>query len=92
VIGFFGRELGLPLVISGHNQYFLWGTHGATGDVVIGVGGDCGARQHLFASTERAATFTHPWIQPYENDLPILVCRGIRKPLAELWPQLKNYR
>ena len=91
-IGFFGREQGLPPVISGHNQYFLWGTQGASGNVLISVGGDCGARQHLFASTERAATFTHPWIQPYENDLPILVCRGIRRPLAELWPQLKGYR
>jgi 4-amino-4-deoxy-L-arabinose transferase-like glycosyltransferase len=91
-IDFFGQEYGLPPVISAHNQYFLWGTHGATGNVVISVGGDCGAREHLFARVERAATFTDPWVQPYENDLPILVCRGIRKPLAEIWPKFKSYR
>ena len=91
-IDFFGGRYGLPPAISGHNQYFLWGTHGYNGNVVIDVGGDCGARDHLFQSSERAATFTSPWIQPFENNLPIMVCRGIQEPLAELWPKLKSYR
>ena len=91
-IDFFGRQYGLPPVISGHNQYYLWGTHGYSGNVVIDVAGDCGAPQHLFASSERAATFTSPWIQPYEDGIPIMVCRGIQRPLAELWPSVKAYR
>jgi len=91
-IDFFGGPYGLPPVISGHNQYFLWGTHGYSGNVVIDVAGDCGAREHLFASSERAATFTSPWIQPYEDGIPIMVCRGIRKPVAEVWPSIKVYR
>jgi hypothetical protein len=91
-IDFFGRQYGLPPALSGHNQYFLWGTHGYSGNVIIDVAGDCGARQHLFASSERAATFTAPWVMPYENGIPIMVCRGIQRPLAELWPSLKNYR
>jgi 4-amino-4-deoxy-L-arabinose transferase-like glycosyltransferase len=93
-IDFFGRQYGLPPVISGHNQYFLWGMHDYSGNVIIDVGGDCGARMHLFESSERAATFTAPWIASYENNLPIMVCRGFRttKPLSELWPAIKNYR
>jgi hypothetical protein len=91
-IDFFGRSNGLPPVISGHNQYYLWGTHGRSGNVLIDVGGDCGANQHLFESSERAATFTSPWIARYEDNLPIMVCRGIKKPLAELWPKVKSYR
>jgi hypothetical protein len=91
-IDFFGKAYGLPPVISSHNQYYLWGTHGATGNVIIDVAGDCGAREHLFATSERAATFTSPWVMPYENDIPIMVCRGIQKPLAELWPNIKAYR
>jgi hypothetical protein len=83
-IDFFGRQYGLPPALSGHNQYYLWGTHGYTGNVVIDVAGDCGARDHLFASSERAATFTSPWIQPYED--------GIQRPIAELWPSIKHYR
>jgi len=90
-IDFFGKPYGLPPVISGHNQYYLWGTHGASGNVIIDVAGDCGAREHLFDSSERAATFTSPWVMPYENDIPIMVCRGIHKPLAELWPRIKSY-
>jgi hypothetical protein len=90
-IDFFGRPYGLPPVISGHNQYFLWGTHGYSGNVIIDVAGDCGADEHLFASSERAATFTSPWVMPYEDGIPIMVCRGIQKPLAELWPRIKSY-
>ena len=91
-IDFFGGPNGLPPVISGHNQYYLWGTHGQSGNVLIDVRGDCGADRHLFESSERAATFTSPWIMPYEDNRPIMVCRGLKKPLAELWPSLKSYQ
>ena len=91
-IDFFGRQYGLPPSISGHNQYYLWGTHGYSGNVIIDVAGDCGARGHLFQSSERAATFTSPWVQPFEDGIPIMVCHGIQKPLAELWPSIKAYR
>ena len=91
-IDFFGQQYHLPPVISGHNQYFLWGTQGFSGNVIIDVAGDCGAREHLFASSERAATFSAPWVMPYEDSIPLMVCRGIRKPLAELWPSVKVYR
>jgi len=91
-IEFFNGSNGFPPVISGHNQYFLWGTNGRSGNVLIDVGGDCGADEQIFETTERAATFTSPWIMPYEDNLPIMVCRGIKKPLAELWPRIKSYR
>ena len=88
-IQFFGRNL--PPVISGHNQYFLWGTHGASGDVLIDVAGDCGAGMHLFRSSKRAATFSAPYIMPYEDHLRIMLCRGIKEPLAKVWPSVKDY-
>ena len=88
-IDFFGRQYGLPPVISGHNQYYLWGTHGYSGNVVIDVAGDCGAREHLFAY-QRARGDLHITVdQPYEDGIPIMVCRGIQRPLAELWPRVK---
>jgi len=90
-IEFFGRPSRLP-VISGHNQYFLWGPRGYTGNVVICVGGDCPSSvSRVFQSCSLAATFNAPWIEPYERNLPIMVCRGIKKPLAELWPGAKMY-
>jgi len=90
-VDFFGEPYGLPPALSGHNNYWLWGTHGYTGNVIIDVHGDCGAKDHLFASSERAAVFDAPWVISYEHDVPIMVCRGLKVPLATLWPQLKDY-
>ncbi len=78
-------------VISGHNQYWLWGTRGFTGNVVIDFGGDCGAKAHLFANSRQAAAFSDPWAIGYENARPIMVCRGIRKPIAQVWSAVRNY-
>jgi 4-amino-4-deoxy-L-arabinose transferase-like glycosyltransferase len=91
-IDLLGRPYGLPHAISGHNQYYLWGTHGYSGTVIICVGGNCGAWAKLFERCERAATFTAPWVQSEEDDLPIVVCRDIRRPLSEIWPSMKLYR
>jgi hypothetical protein len=86
----FFSEPELP-VISGHNQYFLWGTRGYSGNVLIDVDGDCGHDRHLFRSAQKAATFTAPYVMPYEDDMPIMICRGIKQPLAQIWPSVKDY-
>ena len=39
-IDFFGPRYGLPPAISPHNNYWLWGPRGATGEVLIIVGGE----------------------------------------------------
>jgi hypothetical protein len=90
-IDVFGGAYHLPPALSGHNNYWIWGTHGYTGNVVIDVHGDCGASQHLFRSARLAATFDAPWVMSYEQEIPIMVCRGIRVPIANLWPKLKHY-
>jgi hypothetical protein len=90
-VDFFGKRYGLPPAISGHNQYYLWGTHGYSGDVIIDVNGDCGAKDRIFRSSVRAAVFSAPYVMPYEDQMPIMVCRGIKKPLAKIWPAVKFY-
>ncbi len=81
---------GIP-VISPHNQYWLWGTRGYSGDVVVQVNGTCFHSDRLFVSRTRVTTLTNRWAIGYEKDIPIWVCRGIRKPLANVWPAVKNY-
>lgn len=78
-------------VISGHNQYYLWGTRGFSGNVIIDYGGDCGASAHLFRYAKRVGTFSAPYIMPYEDDKQIMLCRGIKKPLSAIWPSIKSY-
>jgi 4-amino-4-deoxy-L-arabinose transferase-like glycosyltransferase len=90
-INFFGKPYGLPPAISGHNNYWIWGPQGYTGKVVIDVNGDCAADAHLFTFSRLAAHFEDPWAVSYERDIPIMVCRGLKVPLATLWPKLKNY-
>ena len=28
---------------------------------------------------------------PFESDLPVYLCRGLKVPLKELWPNVKKY-
>jgi hypothetical protein len=81
---------GIP-VISEHNQYWLWGTRGFRGDTLVQVGGSCFQSLNLYASRTRAATFTHPWAIGYETNLPIWICRGIKKPFSTVWTEIKAY-
>ena len=78
-------------VISGHNQYFLWGPRGSSGDVVICVGHNCGSAVKYFRSCSLEARLEAPWIQPSEYDIPVMLCRDIKRPLLELWPLTKFY-
>ncbi|MBV9719164.1 MAG: glycosyltransferase family 39 protein [Candidatus Eremiobacteraeota bacterium] len=90
-IDFFGRENGLPPVLSGHNQYWVWGTRGYTGNVLIDVHGDCERDAHLFRVHRIVAHFSNPWGRPMEDGFPISICEGITTPLAAVWPKLRAY-
>lgn len=87
-VEFFDR--GIP-VISEHNQYWLWGTHGYDGSVVVQVNGSCFHSDKLFASRTLGARLTDPWAISYERGIPIWVCRGIKRPLSQVWPSIKTY-
>jgi hypothetical protein len=78
--------------LSGNNNYWLWGPRGFTGNVVIDVHGSLRDDRLRFHSVKLAATFRNAYAMPYENDVAIYVCIGIHRPLAALWPQLRNYR
>jgi hypothetical protein len=78
-------------VISEHNQYWLWGTRGFSGNVLIQIGGSCFHSDKYFGSRTLATTFTDRWAIDYENNLPIWICRGIKKPLSAIWPEIKSY-
>lgn len=90
-IDFFGPRHGLPPAISGHNNYWLWGPRGATGEVMILVGGPRGDTHSDFRSVVLADTTACGHCMPYENGAPILVCRGLNVPLAQRWPGVRDY-
>jgi hypothetical protein len=92
-IDFFGGPYGLPPALSGHNNYWLWGTHGYSGNVVIDVNGDCGRTDFpgLFRSARLVTHSNPPWVISYEQNIPISLCEGISQPLTTLWPKLRHY-
>jgi len=89
-IDLFGPPLGLPPAISGHLSYYLWGPRGYTGEVMIVLDDKREALERLFRNVELAGHVSHPYSMPYEH-FDVFVCRGMRRPLAAVWPQIKNY-
>ncbi|MCC7265017.1 MAG: glycosyltransferase family 39 protein [Candidatus Latescibacteria bacterium] len=88
----FGRQYGLPPALCGHNNYWLWGTRGQSGEVLIAVGGHPEDYQPFYETVAQVAVHTDEYAMPYERDLPLFVCRGLRVPLAQVWPATKRYR
>lgn len=90
-IDFFGKAYNLPKAISGHQNYFLWGPRGHTGECVIIIGGKAADHAEIFGEVREAARVSSDYAMPYENDLPIYVCRRPKFSLPEIWPQVKHY-
>jgi 4-amino-4-deoxy-L-arabinose transferase-like glycosyltransferase len=91
-LDFYGAADGLPPALSGQNQYFLWGIHGFDGDTLLMINGDPARFTRLCRSTEVVGTIGAPYVMPYENERPIILCRGLRRPLGEIWPAFRRYR
>jgi Dolichyl-phosphate-mannose-protein mannosyltransferase len=79
------------VAISGHNNYWLWGPHGRTGDVLVVLSTHPERLQQRFESIQFVARTDCGDCMPYENGIGIYICRGLRQPVAELWPLLKHY-
>jgi len=89
-IDLFGPKYGLPPAISGHQSYFLWGPRDYTGASMIVMGGDRRDVEQQFASVETVAHIDHPYSMPY-NHVDVYYCRGLKQPLAVLWPKVKHW-
>ena len=90
-IEFFGRALGLPRVICGHNAWFTWGPGSPPPQIIVAVGPDRQDLEAAFEDVRAGAEFDHPLSMPYERHLTIWVCRRPRAPLDQVWPQVKHY-
>ncbi|MFA0964728.1 ArnT family glycosyltransferase [Roseivirga sp. BDSF3-8] len=81
----------LPLVMAGHNNYFLWGPGDKPLETVIIVGGEREDHLQSFEVVKEAGYHGATYAMPYENNLTIYVCRKPRAALEVLWPAAKNY-
>lgn len=91
-VDFFGPRFGLPAALCTHQNYFLWGPRDYTGELLLVLDHPDGKEREQFASVkDLGAIGTSPWAMPHEQRLHIYLCRGLRVPLPQLWPELKNW-
>jgi len=90
-IDLFGKPLGLPHAIGSHNNYWMWGSGNATGRIIIVLGGNKEQLQQNFQTVEQVTVSTCRYCMPYENNVPVFICRNIRVPLSEIWPRIKSF-
>jgi hypothetical protein len=90
-VDFFGAKHGLPEAISGHNNYYLWGPRGCTGETVLSVGVPREQLEGVFGRIERADTTRCRYCMPDEDDLPVHVSHDPMMPFEEAWPRFKHH-
>ena len=88
-IDLFGPSYGLPTALSGHQNYYFWGTRGFTGDTLITI--QYGPRYlgEICDSVKEAAMHTSDWGMAEENHA-IYVCH-LKQPLAQIWEDQKHW-
>jgi hypothetical protein len=78
-------------VLSGHNNYWLWGPRGHTGEVVVALGSSEEEMRAFFDQVEPAGVTACGRCMPYENGQPIWIGRRPRRSLEAAWSELKHY-
>lgn len=87
-----GLKYGLPPAISGHQNYFFWGSRGFNGKVLIVLDDEPGMLPEICGSVEdRGPIRSHPLAMPNEQRLRIYVCRDMKVSPEELWPKVKKW-
>jgi len=90
---FYGPRYGLPHVISGHNNYYIWGPNDCTGETAIVIGvADAEDLRQVFSDVEQVGQTHCDYCMPYEDNLPIYVAHGLKTPLKQLWPSAKTFQ
>ncbi len=89
-IDLFGPKYGLPPAISGHQNYYLWGPRGATGESLIVMGDRQDVLERKCAAVRKVGRAEHPYSMP-DQHIDIFYCQGFKQPLAEVWPKVKNW-
>jgi hypothetical protein len=91
-IDLLGKKYGLPQAVSGHNSYWLWGyPESSTGEVLIVIGSNKEDNSKFFESVEYVSTASNKYAMPYENNLPVFICRKLKITPDELWARIRHY-
>lgn len=89
-VNVFASKYGLPVAISGHQNYFYWGWHGYTGESMLTVGNDRKDYLDNYREVIDLGAFDEPWIMDHEHHHYFLL-KGRKKTYAEEWADFKYW-
>jgi len=90
-INLFGPKYGLPVAISGHQNYWIWGPHAYTGqEMIIVSGATPDELKPYYASCKVVGVRNNPLAMPWEHG-NIYLCYGRKMTYAADWNDLKQY-
>lgn len=87
----FGGRYHLPAAISGHNAFYLWGTQGCSGQVLLTINIAPEVAARAYTSVTLVARTSCETCVSFENQAPILILRQPKAPFSVLWAQAQNY-
>lgn len=91
-VDFFGPKYGLPPALSGHQNYYLWGPRDYTGELMLIVDSARGDEREQFRTVEDLGIVdSSRWAMPWEQRQHIYLCRDLKVPLRDFWPQVKKW-
>lgn len=91
-LNFWAKRLLLPRrAISGYMNYHLWGPGDWDGQVALVYWPDRELLDQLFEEVTEVDRFEHPYVMARQNNRPLYLCRKLKIPVAEAWPEFKRY-
>lgn len=90
-IYFYSAKYNLPMPISQHLQYYVWGYRNAKTSgtfIIIGYPNITDLQKTCKAVKQVGQTYNR-YAVPYENN-PIFLCRGLKKPIQQVWQEGKK--
>lgn len=88
---YYAGQYPLPRIISVHNSYWFWGYPQEPPGAVIFPGGNVEDYRMACDEVVQAAVHTCRYCMPYENDMPIYLCRGLRVSMADVWKEERSF-
>lgn len=89
---YYSAKYNMPPVACPQNSYWYWGyPKNRKINTVIVIGGN--EENHLKScrSVRLAAIHTTEYSMPYENNLPVFICKDITRPLNDIWQSIKYF-
>ena len=90
-VNYYGKKLGLPQALCGHNSHYLWFPEDADFSTLIIIGGEKEDYLEYFDEVTEFGRTESRYSMPYENNLPVYIARKPKVKLKDLREKIRFY-